>query len=344
MGRKKLHQVFLAVIVCLLALSGCGKNSGADLASWRDDSPTKQAIIAFVKDVTDKKSENFVPVEKRIATFDMDGTIIAEKQLWLELGVAVKRIETDLQDDKELVALKDELVEEILSGHETQNTSQKIIEVTGRAFQGMPQEDFVAYMSAYMQDDKDDFVDLKLSETFYKPMLELIAYLEKNDFTVYIVSGSERGVVWGAAEQTVGLPRSQMIGSDVALMVDAKVAGTEGDGEPYKPGDKLVRALGFTQRALKDGKIICIYRQVGCQPIFAAGNTDADFSMLNYAMSNPDYPGFAMLVNHDDDVREYSYSIDAEDAWKEYSRQYGWHVVSMKDEFSTVFMKEAQKK
>jgi hypothetical protein len=38
----------------------------------------KQTIIDFVKNVTDPTSTNYVPPDKRIATFDNDGTLWAE--------------------------------------------------------------------------------------------------------------------------------------------------------------------------------------------------------------------------------------------------------------------------
>lgn len=338
---KKTYSFLVAVVIMLTAvLSGCsGETDSEALSSWNENSDTKQAIINFVSEVTNENGDGFVPVENRIATFDLDGTLVLEKQLWLELGVAVHRIEKDLSEDAELVALKDMLVEEILSGHETEETSDLIKEVTGRAFQGMTQEDFVAYMSEYMQQNSDGFVDLKYSETFYKPMVELVNYLQSNDFTVYIVSGSERGVIWGAADNVFDLPRSQMIGSDITIEVDG---GEEYDKSVYEPGDELVRELGFTQVNLKNNKVYNIYHQIGIQPIFAGGNTDADFSMLNYAVSNPDYPGFALLLKHDDAEREYEYNIDND--WGEKSEQYGWHFVSMKDEFSEMFLKETKHK
>lgn len=266
-------------------------------------------IIEFVESVTDKKSDNYVPVEERIATFDMDGTIVVEKKVWLELAVAVYRIDNELSDDKELVAEKDKLLEYIAMDPEPEDTGELIVDVTGKAFQGMPQEDFVVYMSRFMQEEKPDFPGLSYKDCFYKPMLELIQYLQDNDFTVYIVSGSERGVVWGAASEAVGLPRSQMIGSDITLTATGE-EGASDASEPYvfEPEDTLDRGLGFTQRSADMDKVYNIFHQIGIRPILACGNTDGDFSMLNYAKYNPDHAGIAFLINHDDDEREYQYN------------------------------------
>ena len=52
--------------------------TAADFKYWNDDSPTLQKITEFVEDVTNPNSENFIPPEDRIATFDMDGTFYCE--------------------------------------------------------------------------------------------------------------------------------------------------------------------------------------------------------------------------------------------------------------------------
>lgn len=305
------------------------------LASWADDSANKAVIIEFVKNVTDEKSEKFVPVENRIATFDMDGTIVAEKEIWLELAVAVDRIDKDLSGDKELVAKKDELLKNLKMDPEPDNTGKLIEEVTGRAFKGVTQDEFVRYMSEFMKQKKGDLGDLTYADSFYKPMLELIQYLQDNGFTVYLVSGSERGVVWGATGDVLSLPRTQMIGADMALTL--KKADKKSGKKFYEPGDEITRGETFTQKSIGDNKIYNIYHQIGIRPILACGNTDGDFSMLNYVRHNPEYQGLALLVKHDDKEREYYYNVRED--WDKLAEKYDWHVVSMQKEFESVFLK-----
>ena len=343
---KKFRRTYLALILCILSgiLCSCGATDKDPLPSWNDASANKQAIIDFVESVTDEKSDSYVPVEERIATFDMDGTIVVEKKIWLELAVAVYRIEDELSDDKDLVSKKDQLLENIATGHASPETGRLIVEVTGEAFKGMSQEDFVAYMNRFMQEEKPDFPGLSYRDCFYKPMLELLQYLQDNDFTVYIVSGSERGVGWGAASEVVGLPRAQMIGADITLIAESGEGASDGSGHSlFEPEDTLIRDLEFTQRSVQMDKVFNIFHQIGIRPILACGNTDGDFSMLNYAKYNPDHAGFAILINHDDDVREYRYDTGNRAEWDALAEKYGWNVISMKDEFDTIFMKDAEK-
>jgi len=62
---------------------------------------------------------------------------------------------------------------------------------------------------------------------------------------------------------------------------------------------------------------------------FAGGNADVDIEMLACA-------GFALLVSHDDAEREFAYTKAAERSLAT-AEQLGWTVVSMKNDWATVF-------
>jgi hypothetical protein len=64
-------------------------------------------------------------------------------------------------------------------------------------------------------------------------------------------------------------------------------------------------------------------------PILAGGNADVDIEMLTAA-------SFAILVNHDDGDREYAYTQAAEKSLAT-AKELGWTVVSMKDDWATIF-------
>ena len=86
-NRKKLEKVkaILVAFLCALMLSGMinepiiADAKGNDtLSYWTDTSPTKVQLTSFMKDITNKKSANYIPVEDRIAVFDLDGTLCCE--------------------------------------------------------------------------------------------------------------------------------------------------------------------------------------------------------------------------------------------------------------------------
>ena len=61
------------------------------LPSWTDGN-TKGSILAFVDKVTTAGSPDFVPPAERIATFDNDGTLWAEKPVYFQLLFALDRV------------------------------------------------------------------------------------------------------------------------------------------------------------------------------------------------------------------------------------------------------------
>ena len=80
------------------------------------------------------------------------------------------------------------------------------------------------------------------------------------------------------------------------------------------------------------GKPEHIFATTGPLPLFAGGNADVDIEMLQSAR-------FALLVDHDDEEREFSYTAGAESALR-MAEKLGWTVVSMKNDWITVFDKD----
>lgn len=330
------------------------QNSAELLKHWNDGTDSsKEKIEAFVKDITNEKGDHFVPVEDRIATFDMDGTILCEEPDSYDFLVAVDYIQKERADDKQIISALNDLLKmkaelpELLKKAKTDKERAKIQnaywdlydEVIPHAFDGVPEDVAEEYTETYMKTNKQaKFENLKCSNTFYLPMLELIQYLQENDFQVYVVSGSMTSIIRGCvksceSEIALNLESNQMIGS--LTSIDASGNKANDSDYVFQPDDEVVR--GGTLSKVTDvnmQKVRNIYWQIGKVPIFACGNTDGDFSMLNYAATN-EYPHMSALIWHDDDKREYEYNTS--DAWKKNCTDYNWLRVSMKDEWSEVF-------
>ena len=88
---------------------------------------------------------------------------------------------------------------------------------------------------------------------------------------------------------------------------------------------------------LDDGPVkpVRIWSRIGRRPILAAGNSNGDDEMLTYS-GTPTTASLRLLVLHDDAEREVDYTAGAERAL-EHARQYGWTVVSMRNDWTTVF-------
>src|SRR5438045_2630231 len=90
----------------------------------------------------------------------------------------------------------------------------------------------------------------------------------------------------------------------------------------------------------KSGKPVGINEHIGRRPIAAFGNSDGDQQMLEWTTAGPG-ARFALIVHHDDAEREWAYDRKSQigrldKAWDEATAK-GWTVVSMKDDWKTIF-------
>ena len=158
----------------------------------------------------------------------------------------------------------------------------------------------------------------------YAPMVELLSYLEANGFRNYIASGGGRDFMRPISQELYGVPRQRVIGSSVSL-------AWKDDGG----GGTIVRKPEVD--VLDDGpeKPVRIWSRVGRRPLLAAGNSNGDIPMLAFA-EQLGQPSLRLLLLHDDPDREFAYTAGAEQALQQ-ARGNGWTVVSIKDDWTTVF-------
>jgi hypothetical protein len=159
----------------------------------------------------------------------------------------------------------------------------------------------------------------------YQPMLELLAYLRANGFKTFIVSGGGIDFLRVLAEKSYGVPPEQVIGSSIKAKYEVR------DG---KPAIIKLPELNFIDD--KAGKPVGIHQHIGRRPVFAAGNSDGDFEMLEWTTSG-DGSRFGLLVHHDDAAREYAYDRDSHIGklarGLDEGAKRGWTIVSMKNDW-----------
>jgi phosphoserine phosphatase len=298
-----------------------------DLESWNEGA-AKTAILEFVEQVT-----SAVPVEARIAVFDADGTLWCEQPVPVEVDFILRRLAEQAKGDSKLRDRQpwkaayehdnDWLGQAITEHYAGDDTKAKTLlgGVSG-AFAGISVEDFEAKSSSFLRSAQHPTLGRGYLETAYTPMVELLAYLEANGFTNHIVSGSGADFMRPISQDVFGIPIERVIGSATVL-------------EYANGGGTLTRKaqLGF----LDDGpqKPIQIWTRTGRRPLVAGGNSNGDLPMLEFAQ-RPDGPSLRLLVLHDDTEREFAYTSGAEKALAE-AKKGGWTVVSMKNDFATVF-------
>ena len=163
----------------------------------------------------------------------------------------------------------------------------------------------------------------------YQPMLELMDYLRANGFAVYIVSGGGAEFIRAWAEDVYGVPPENVVGSTGGLRFEMR-----GD-QPVIVREPEVQFIND-----KAGKPVGIQRFIGRRPVFAAGNSDGDYEMLQWTTSGPG-PRLGLLVHHTDAKREWAYDRQSSegrlDKGLDAAPQYGWQVVDMARDWSVIF-------
>jgi phosphoserine phosphatase len=306
-------------------------NAADPLPSWNDTAPRK-ALIAFVEKVTKPGSPDFVPPAERIATFDNDGTLWAEQPLYFQFQFAVDQVKAlapkhpDWRTNEPFAsALKGDLNAISASG------VKGMLELTEATHAGMTTAEFSKTVADWFATAKHPKTGRPYTEMVYQPMLEVLAYLRANGFKTFIVSGGGVDFIRAFAEKTYGIPPEQVIGSQGKLKFELR------DGKPA-----LVKQAEVQFIDDREGKAVSIQTLIGRRPLAAFGNSDGDLQMLQWTAAGPG-PRFCLLVHHTDAAREWAYDrtspIGKLDKALDEASSKGWTVVSMKDDWKTIFPK-----
>lgn len=314
----------------LTIFTACTYVHAADpLPSWNDTTP-KQAIVAFVEKVTKPGSPDFIPAAERIATFDNDGTLWAEKPMPFQILFVFDRIKALAPQHPEWKT--NEPYASLLKGNLkglAASGEKGVMQLLAVTSTGMTTEEFSKTVSDWIATAKHPKTGKLYTDMVYQPMLELLAYLRANGFKTYIVSGGGIEFMRPWTEKVYGIPPEQVIGSSGKLKFEIR------DGQPL-----LVKQASIDLIDDKEGKPVGIQSHIGRRPVMAFGNSDGDQQMLEWTMAGSG-PRFALLVHHDDAQREYAYDrtdklAKLDTAWDE-ANEKGWTVVSMKGDWNIIF-------
>lgn len=303
------------------------------------------ALKKYVEDVTNPKSSNFINVEDRIATFDMDGTFVGElyptyfEYNMLEYRVLDDPSYRDIAPDDVREAAQN-IRDFVRNGKALPDHFDMIhARAAAKAYAGMTIAQFDSYVKAYASKPANGFKGMTYGESFYKPMLEVFEYLKDNGFTFYVVSGSDRHIC-RALTESLGIEPNRVIGMDVWYNtshqgLEAGVNYTMGKGED------LIRTDSLIIKNLKTNKVRQISQEIGKVPVLSFGNSGGDCAMHNYCLSSPHRSVTFMLIADDED-RDHA---NREKALKlgEQWREAGYHVISMRDDFKTIYGEDVQK-
>jgi phosphoserine phosphatase len=301
------------------------------LASWNDGA-ARTAILEFVDRVTEEGGADYVPPAERVAVLDNDGTLWCEKPTYFQALFVFARLGEAVASQPELG--EQPVVKALLAGDLAGAQQYGLEAIAGVLLQldaGRTTEEFTRDAAAWFAAARHPRFGVPFGELTYAPMLELLELLREREFRVFIVTGGGVEFVRAVGEELYGVTPDDVVGSAVqvsferrdgriVLVRQAAMLGSPNEGPP---------------------KAVNIQAHIGVRPIFAAGNSAGDTEMLEYAHTG-DHPSLCLVVDHDDEEREYAYestaatNADAEPILDTASRL-SWTVVSMRDDWSRIF-------
>ncbi len=318
---------------------------GSNFKYWHEDSPLLHDLKAYVQDVTDPKSENFIKIQDRIAVSDLDGTFFSEMAPTAnELVFYLHRVLEDKSytPSADLKNFTLSCLEYTKLGKADQGMLEGYFRSWASAFEDMSLDEYDEYARNFVNNtDVDGLSNLKISQAFYLPMVELISYLKANDFNFYVVTGTDRQFARVVLESIPSIGNDHVIGRDYSTLSDKQQGFIESKFIQYAPDDVMKRGP-FTGENTRMNKVSSIIREIGSRPVIAIGNSSGDQSMLNFTVGNKQHRGFAIGVLNDDSARDFGGPAIAA-KMKDLCSKYGYHCVSVAKEFKTIYGERVSK-
>jgi phosphoglycolate phosphatase-like HAD superfamily hydrolase len=293
------------------------------LPSW-NDGELKKSIIEYVTSVSTEGNAHFIPEQDRIATFDNDGTLWSEMPL-VQGMFAFFRAKQMMQENP---SLKNKEPFKAIATNDTaflhKIGEKEFFGLIMATHTGLTEAEFEKDAQVFYEKAKDPKSGKTIAEMVYKPQVELLQYLRSNGFKTYICSGGTIDFMRPISEKFYGIPPEQVIGTQF------KYALTDSTNE-------LKRMPEFLSICDKQSKPVNIQYHIGKRPVFTCGNerSGGDIYMLRYSQGSK-YSNFQLLVNHDDAAREHEYQ-EKDSISLKWAAKYNFHVLSMKNDWKTIF-------
>lgn len=328
-----MHRSFVVVLALALPATALAQSAAAGprfdpLPSW-NEGPAKQRIIDFVTAVTQQGGPEFVAPYDRIATFDNDGTLMAEQPM-AQAAFLLDRVRALAPQHPEwktkqpfAAALAGDLDAVVASGE------RGLAELFLATHTGMTTAEFERIVRSWLITARHPRFNRPYPELVYQPMIELLAYLRDNGFKTYVVSGGTTDFMRPWVMKAYGIPPEQVI--DTTFVTRYQLV----QGRPELMIEPRVERVDNGP-----GKPVGIGKFIGRRPLLAIGSSDADLQMLQWTAAGPGAT-LAALVHHTDGEREWAYDRTARlarlDRALDEAKARGWLVIDMKRDWRLVF-------
>jgi phosphoserine phosphatase len=265
----KIKQVIHYLLFLGWTMIGCNKpaqeNTSVDTTAVVDPLPSwnagavKVALVEYVKKVTDSLSADFIPLEDRIATFDNDGTLWAERPYVQEL-FAFFRVDEMVKQNPTLAKKQPfKAVIEKDKGYFAKGGEKALLDLVAATHTGLTEDEFEISVRNFFTSATYPPKKVPVKDIVYQPQLELLKYLRSNGFKTFIVTGGTIEFVRGISQEFYGIPKDQVVGTTFKykFLPDKSTVVREPHLELFND---------------KEGKPVGIQQHIGRRPVFACGN------------------------------------------------------------------------
>ena len=315
----RLLRIFLTALLLLGALY-----AGDPLPSW-NEGPAKERILTFVEKVTREGSPAYVAPAERIAVFDNDGTLWSERPLPFQIIYAMDRIKTmalrhpEWKDQQPFKAVLEGDMQSL-----KKQGKKGLLTILAAVFAGPDRAAMQNEVAEWLATAKHPRFDKPYGELRYKPMMELLRYLDSKGFKNFVVSGGGIDFMRAYIPGDYGIPSERILGSYAETRFEK--------GEIVK----LPTVAYVNDKAYKP---IAIYRNIGLRPILAVGNSDGDLAMLQYSAAGRG-ENLQVYIHHTDGKREFAYDkmeLGTLEKGLVAAKEGDWLVVDMKNDWKEIF-------
>lgn len=293
-----------------------GAHMGGTLSEgWRHGTAWL-AVTGFVTRVATPGSRDFVPREERIAVFDDDGTLWAERPVSMRHDFILRRLAERAKQDRALHG-------RLPWRGSTEVDLAKATAYLSEAVSAFDEQDAEAYgeqVAWFLAAEAHPELRIPYAHAAYLPMKALMDYLESHGFTVYVLTAGDRDFTRPVAARLFGVPPERVIGDAAGLR--------------YRDGRATIAHEEYAGVAEAAARPAVFWSRVGRRPILTVGNANGDIPLLRFTGGGR--PALRMLVLHDDAEREYAYTDGAEDALAHAGTE-SWTVISMREDWSAVY-------
>lgn len=319
-------SILIACLACLMLLTVAAMAqaqpapwSDKDLPSWNN--PMRQMLLEYVFAVSTPGHKDFIPAEDRLASFDMDGTLISERPILFVMEIALARM-AQACGRLSRISGRNQVLCNAAARKDIRFLYRHIGETLERPFLGMTHAEFRALALKVFETMVNPDSGRPLYKNVFRPQIELIDLLHRRGFKVYLNSGSDVFALMAISQKYLHVPPERCIGTvfQVQLKMD------QGRLRFYRSG---IGPRGVNLRQVKAANFV---NRTGRAPVLAFGNSSGDEWMLRFAAASP-RRSLSLLLNHDD-PREFVYG---KRGILDMARKEGWHIVSMKQAFKEIY-------